>query len=170
MPGLFHRLAVARLCAEFPDAQTKGFRRAVIAAVQGACAHLAPCGEAGCGCPCDAERAARAWDEAGPACRCHREGCECVLAEVIPARIGGLQPDAFRVVTDDDGLTRVIAFEVEDAHKMPPQKLARYLALWWLLDATVRYVLEIVIVDRYGEDRLPLDLVALAYAEASEAS
>jgi len=104
----------------------------------------------------------------------HRSWCN--LADTFSSLKHGIVPDAFAIVPDlqedENGKLhqhptthRVFAFEVEDAHRINEAKLRKYIDLWWLLDDTETLNLELVIVDRYGEEKT-LDLGDLAWRDA----
>jgi hypothetical protein len=158
-----------------PDVQTKGFKRAVAKMLQGECKHAEMCEDAGCGCPCvttaDGVSVEDLLDGAVE-CLCHaRCNGECEIVEQAKAIIGGIVPDAFHIGRNNGGdphfrsdVVFVTVYEVEDTSAINEHKMRAYLDLWWLLDATDGYELQVVVLDRYGRETV-LDLAALPFAE-----
>lgn len=71
------------------------------------------------------------------------------------------EPDAFNVVPDAwmwrphpewPKVRQLVAFEVEDAHRITPQgrSVAKYVTAWWVLDDTDTLDLQVIVVDRWG--------------------
>lgn len=61
-------------------------------------------------------------------------------------RFAGVVPDAYQIL-NSERIVRI--FEVEDSNPLSLIKLSKLHDLWWLLDE-VYYILEVVVLNRYG--------------------
>lgn len=153
-----HAELVATILAADPLAQKTKFRSAILQALEADCRHRGSCDLTGCGCPC-------ACPVDGPAseedCWCHSGG-DCEVAWTI-AEGRNIVPDAFRIArhVDNPDVTVFTAYEVEVSHRFTQDQLRPYLRWWWLLDATMRWDLGLIVVDRFGTQRV-VDLALAA--------
>ena len=69
-------------------------------------------------------------------------------------------PDAFKV--DPQALT-ITVYEVEVTHAIDMCKLSKYVELFWMVDE-YEWTLDLVVVDRYGNEAPPISAFLVSYA------